>query len=81
MTREETTQALKRAGSRRLKAIGVQRAAEAEIRPLLPAASEQGVPLRVLRELTGLSVSTIRLWIAEGTGRAGAEATDGRLTA
>ncbi|MGV9907610.1 hypothetical protein ACWDU8_34895 [Streptomyces sp. NPDC003388] len=67
MTKEETAKELKRLGSRRRKAIEAQKAAEAEIRPLLPVAIEEGIPLRTLRDMTGLSVGTIRLWVAEAS--------------
>jgi hypothetical protein len=65
MTKEETARELKRLGAKRRKAIEAQRATEVEIRPLLPVAVQDGIPLRDIRALTGLSVSTIRLWVAE----------------
>jgi hypothetical protein len=65
MTKEETARELKRLGARRRKAIESQRATETDMRPLLPQAVQDGIPLRTIRELTGLSVNTIRLWAGE----------------
>jgi hypothetical protein len=67
MTKEDTARELKRLGDRRRKAIEAKRAAEDDMRPLLPVAVREGIPFRTLREMTGLSVNTIRLWVGGGT--------------
>jgi hypothetical protein len=61
-TQEQAEQALAGPGGRRLDAIAAQLVAEEELRPLIRPALATGIGLRRARELTGLSVTTLRMW-------------------
>jgi hypothetical protein len=61
-TTDEALASLKEPGARRKKAIAAARRAEAELRPLIGPALAAGATQQMVRDLTGLSINTIKLW-------------------
>jgi hypothetical protein len=60
--RQKARDALVSAGTRRKRAIATVERIEQELRPLVIAAHRNEVPYRTIRDLTGLSQTTIRKW-------------------
>lgn len=60
--RQKARDALVSTGARRKKAVATLDRIEQELRPLVINAHRNEVPYRTIRELTGLSQTTIRKW-------------------
>ena len=61
-TAEEAEAALSGPGQRRKAGVAMQLEAEEELRPLIAPALATGIGLRRVRELTGVSITTLRIW-------------------
>lgn len=61
-TREQAESVLAEPGRRRREALALLAAVDAELRPLIRPALATGIGLARVREITGLSVTTLRLW-------------------
>lgn len=63
--RADAEEALRGPGQRRIKALAVLEAIDAELRPLIRAAREVELPIRRINELTAVATNTVRAWARE----------------